>query len=61
MSEKETIGDFEIFKNEEGWWVVKNTNSGKIIGKFQRKEDALEKIALFLQNEEERSESESVC
>ncbi len=61
MSEKEICGNYEIFKNEEDWWVVKNINSGNIIGRFQKKEDALEKIALFLKNEEEREESESVC
>ncbi|MFW9853028.1 MAG: hypothetical protein ACFFDS_08800 [Candidatus Thorarchaeota archaeon] len=61
MSDKETCGDFEIYKNEGNLWIVKDTRDNKIIGKFQNKEDALEKIAVFLQDNEERLESESTC
>ena len=61
MSDKETCGDFEIYENEGNWWIVKDTRDDKIIGKFQNKEDALEKIAVFLQDDEERLESESTC
>ena len=61
MSEKEKCGDFEIFKDEDGWWVVENSITKEIIGKFQKKDDALNKIALLLQSDEDRSENESVC
>jgi len=61
MSDKETCGDFEIYQNEENWWVVRNIIENKIIGKFKNKEDALEKIAIFLQDDQERLESESTC
>ena len=61
MSDKEKCGDFEIFKDENGWWIVENSISKDIIGKFQNKDDALNKIATILQNDEERSENESVC
>ena len=61
MSEKEKCGDFEIFKDENGWWVVENSITKEIIGKFQKKDDALNKIALLLQSDEDRSENESVC
>ena len=61
MSDKETCGDFKIYKDEENWWVVKDTRKNKIVGKFQNKDDALEKIAVFLQDDEERLESESTC
>ncbi len=61
MSERETCGDFEIFRDENDWWIVKNSLSEEIIGKFQSKNEALEKVASILQSEEDRSESESVC
>ncbi len=61
MSEREQCGDFEIYLDNEDWWVIKNLISGTILGKFLKKEDALDKIAAFLQSDEERTESESVC
>ena len=61
MSSNERCGDYEIYKNEEGWWIVKNVISLEIIGKFLKKDDALEKIAAFMQEDETREESESVC
>ncbi|MCE7747668.1 MAG: hypothetical protein GPJ51_04685 [Candidatus Heimdallarchaeota archaeon] len=61
MSEREQCGDFEIYLDNEDWWVIKNSISGTILGKFLKKEDALDKIAAFLQSDEERTESESVC
>ncbi len=61
MSEREQCGDFEIYQDEEDWWVVKNTITKVIIGKFLKKDDALEKIAAFLQSDDETAESESVC
>ena len=61
MAEKEQCGDYEIYLDSENWWVVKDSESGTVIGKFLKKEDALEKIAAFLQKDSEASESESVC
>lgn len=59
MSEREECGDFEVYF-EDGWWVVKNTVTGEIVGRFINKEDALEKIARFFQEDYEE-EVESVC
>ena len=61
MSEREQCGDYEIYKDEESWWVVKNLVTDVIIGKFLKKDDALEKIAAFLQSDDEITETESVC
>jgi len=61
MSDKEKCGDFEIFKDENGWWIVENSITNDIIGKFQNKEDALNEIASILQRVEDLSENESVC
>jgi hypothetical protein len=61
MPEREQCGDFEIYKDEEDWWVVENFITKVIIGKFLKKEDALEKIAAFLQSDDETTETESVC
>ena len=63
MNGKEKCGDFEIYE-EEGWWVIRNVKSEKIIGKFLSKNDALDKVAAFFQEEEdieEDIESSSVC
>ncbi len=60
MSDTEKCGDYEIYL-ENNWWVVKNTKENKIIGKFISKEVALGKVAVFLQDEEGRMETESVC
>lgn len=61
MSNEEQCGDFIIYLTEENWWEIRNSKTGNIIGKFRKKEDALEKIALILQDDEDRLESESVC
>jgi hypothetical protein len=61
MSDEEQCGDYLIYLNEEKWWEIRNIRTGIIIGKFQKKEDALEKIATILQDDEDRLESESVC
>lgn len=61
MAEREQCGDYEYFQDEEGWWVVVKINDGKVIGKFLKKDDALSNIASFLQDDTERTESESVC
>ena len=61
MSEREQCGDYEIYQDNENWWVVKNLVTNVIFGKFLKKDDALEKIAAFLQNSDEITESESVC
>ncbi|MHA1347971.1 MAG: hypothetical protein ACTSVO_09650 [Candidatus Heimdallarchaeaceae archaeon] len=60
MSNAEKCGDYEIYL-EDDWWVVKNTKENKIIGKFISKDAALDKVAVFLQDEEGRTETESVC
>ena len=61
MSGREQCGDYEIYQTDDGWWEVKKITTDTIIGKFQKKEDALEKIAVFLQDDEERIQEESVC
>jgi len=61
MSEEEQCGDYVIYMNDENWWEIRNIKTGIIVGKFQKKEDALEKVAIILQDDEERFESESVC
>ncbi len=61
MSNREQCGEYEIYQDDEDWWVVKHSSENKIIGKFLKKEDALENIAKFLQDDTERTESESVC
>lgn len=61
MSKREQCGDFEIYQDTEGWWIIENVFDGKKLGKFLRKEDALENIAKFLQDDSERTEKESVC
>jgi len=61
MSGREQCGDYEIYQDDENWWVVENSKTKVIIGKFLKKDDALEKIAVFLQSDEESTESESVC
>ena len=61
MTEKEKCGDFEIFKDDEGKWIVENSITKEVIGKFQYKKEAIEKVASILQNDEDRSENESVC
>lgn len=61
MSDEEKCGDYLIYRTEDNWWEVRNTKTGIIVGKFQKKEDALEKIAMILQDDEDRLESESVC
>lgn len=61
MTNREQCGDYEIYQNEHGWWVVEKSDDGTVIGKFLKKEDALENIANFLQDDSERTESESVC
>ncbi len=61
MSEREQCGDYEIYQDNENWWVVKNLVTNVIFGKFLKKDDALEKIAAFLQSSDEITESESVC
>lgn len=61
MNEKEQCGDYKIYQDDNGWWVVENLKDGKIIGKFQKKTDALNNIARFLQDDTERVEPESVC
>ena len=60
MSDTEKCGDYEIFR-ENDWWIVKNILDGTIVGKFLSKEDALDKVAKFLQDDIERTETESVC
>ena len=60
MNDSEQCGDYEIYLEEE-WWVVKNTKDNQILGKFLSKDDALDKVAVFLQDDEGRTESESVC
>ena len=60
MSNSEQCGDYEIFF-EDDWWVVKNTKEDIIVGKFVSKDDALEKVSSFLQSDEGRIETESVC
>ena len=61
MSNREECGDYEIFQDEEGWWVVVKIDDKKVIGKFLKKYDALSNIASFLQDDAGRTESESVC
>ena len=61
MVKREQCGDYEYFQDEEGWWVVVKINDGNVIGKFLKKDDALANIASFLQDDTERTESESVC
>ncbi len=61
MSNEEECGDYLIYLTDDNWWEVRNSKTGIIVGKFQKKEDALEKIALILQDDEDRLESESVC
>lgn len=60
MSDAEKCGDYEVYL-ENDWWVVKNTKENKIIGKFISKDAALDKVAVFLQDEKGRMETESVC
>ncbi|MCK4896723.1 MAG: hypothetical protein KAS47_07935 [Candidatus Heimdallarchaeota archaeon] len=60
MSDEEKCGDYEVYL-ENDWWVVKNTKENKIIGKFISKDAALDKVAVFLQDEKGRMETESVC
>ena len=50
MSDIEKCGDYEIYLENE-WWVVRNTIEDKIIGKFLTKDDALDKVAHFLQDD----------
>ena len=61
MANKEQCGDYIIYMTDDDWWEVRNSKTGIIVGKFQKKDDALEKIALILQEDEDRLESESVC
>ncbi len=61
MNSRERCGDYEIYQDDQNWWVVEKFSDGKIIGKFLKKEDALGNIASFLQDDTERTESESVC
>ncbi|MHA1953700.1 MAG: hypothetical protein ACW96U_07130 [Candidatus Heimdallarchaeaceae archaeon] len=61
MTKEEQCGDYIVYFTDDDWWEVRNSKTGIIIGKFKKKEDALEKIALILQEDEERLESESVC
>lgn len=61
MTSREQCGDYEIYQDEEGWWVVVKSTNNKVIGKFIKKDDALANIASFLQDDSERTESESVC
>ncbi|MHA1305296.1 MAG: hypothetical protein ACTSQE_05230 [Candidatus Heimdallarchaeaceae archaeon] len=59
MSEREQCGDYEIFQDEEdGWWTVRNIKTGVILGKFMKKADALEKIAVFFREEGEEEDEE---
>ncbi|MHA1685882.1 MAG: hypothetical protein ACTSYD_05650 [Candidatus Heimdallarchaeaceae archaeon] len=59
MTEREKCGDFEIYF-ENGWWVVENSITGEIIGRFVNKEDALDKIARYFQEDYDET-VESVC
>ena len=61
MSDKENCGDYEIFQDEEGMWVVENSITKHTIGKFQNKNDALKEVASILQSVDDSSENESVC
>jgi len=61
MTERERCGDYEYFQDEEGWWVVVKIVDQTVVGKFLKKDDALANIASFLQDDTERTESESVC
>jgi len=61
MANNEQCGDYIIYMTDDDWWEVRNSKTGIIVGKFQKKDDALEKIALILQEDEDRLESESVC
>ena len=61
MANEKQCGDCIIYMTDDDWWEVRNSKTGIIVGKFQKKDDALEKIALILQEDEDRLESESVC
>ncbi|NPD87609.1 MAG: hypothetical protein HGN29_02730 [Asgard group archaeon] len=61
MGNEDQCGDYVVYMTDDGWWEVRNSKTGIIIGKFQKKNDAIEKIALILQDDEDRLESESVC
>ena len=61
MTAKEQCGDYEIYQDEEGWWVVEYPAENKIIGKFLKRDDALETVAKFMQDDSGRIEAESVC
>ncbi len=58
MSDREVCGDFEVYF-DDGWWVVKRISTGTIFGKFISHEDAMDKVALIMQDEGD--ETESVC
>ncbi|GAH54050.1 unnamed protein product [marine sediment metagenome] len=61
MANEEQCGDYIIYMTDDDLWEVRNSKTGIIVGKFKKKDDALEKIALILQEDEDRLESESVC
>lgn len=61
MSERERCGDYEIYLDDEGKWIVENSITKDIIGKFQSKNKALQEIASLIQSDEDRIETESVC
>ena len=61
MANEKQCGDYIIYMTDDDWWEVRNSKTGIIVGKFKKKDDALEKIALILQEDEDRLETESVC
>lgn len=61
MANEEQCGDYIIYMTDDDWWEVRNSKTGIIVGKFKKKDVALEKIALILQEDEDRLESESIC
>ncbi len=63
MADSEKCGKYEIYEDEsDGWWVVKDTTTGDIMGKFISKDDALNKVALFMDDDDDSDdESGSVC
>lgn len=60
MNDLIECGDFEIYL-ENDWWIIRHKETGEELGKFLTKDDALDKAASFLQDDDEREEYESVC